>query len=187
MVAITINTQQMSKLTKALGHIKNGVPRALAPAINRALSSGQTVVKREIRKEYVIKAKDIPSRVKRANYTSLHGQIVIQDGMLELNKFRYNPKFAPHGKMRRPLFAQVRTKGGGTISRGFVADVGDYSGPFVRKGDARLPIKKLLAISGPIMASQPNVGPAANKRIGDVLDKRIDHEIKRVLASAGGK
>jgi hypothetical protein len=182
---LTIDSSQLKKLDRALGHIKNGVPRALAPAINRALSSGRTVVKKEIRKEYVIKARDIPISLHRANYTSIAGHLLIKDSMLELNKFRFNPKFAPHGKMRRPLFAQIKVGGGGTISRGFVTAGGE--GPYVRKGDARLPIKKLLAIGAPIMASQPSVGPAANKRMGDVLAQRIDHEIKRVLASAGGK
>jgi len=179
---MTIDAQTMKKLERAVGHIKNGVPRVLAPAINRALSSGRTVVKKEIRKEYIIKAKDIPISLHRANYTTLGGELLIKDSMLELNKFRYLPKFARRGRMRRELFAQVKVGRGGTISRGFVTNSG--AGPYVRRGDARLPIKKLLAIGAPIMASQPAVGPVANKRMGDVLAKRLDHEIKRVLSTA---
>jgi hypothetical protein len=182
MVAITFDASQLAKLEKQLAHIKKGVPKVLAPAINRALAKGKTEIKREIRKEYLIKAKDIPMTVKRATYGQLGGAIEVKQGMLDLNKFRYSPQFAPGGRMRRPLYAQVRVGGGGTMAGGFIATAGSYSGPFIRAGASRLPINKLLTISAAIMASQPTVGPAANKAMGDTLDKRIDHELKRVLA-----
>jgi minor tail protein Z (GPZ) len=177
MVAITIDPRQLAKMERALRGIEKGVPKAMAPAINRALSSGQTVIKREIRKEYVIKAKDIPTKIKRASYGNLKGEIIIQSGMLGLNKFRTRG-----GLGRRPLWAQVKVGGGGVIASGFWAGSGLYR----RVGPPRLPIKRLMAIGAPIMASQPAVGPAANERMGEVLAKRMDHEMQRVLAGAGG-
>jgi hypothetical protein len=188
MVQIVVNAGQLRRLEGALRGIKDGVPRALAPAINRALDRGRTVIKREIRKEYVIKAGDIPIRVKGANRSTLSGQIIIKQGMLDLNKFIYSPRFPVFGKRRRPVFIQVRVGGGGTRSDAFVATMpSGYTGPFARKGPSRLPVKKLLSIGAPIMAGQPSVGPAANEAMGDALAKRIDHEMKRVLASAGGR
>jgi hypothetical protein len=187
MVQITISSAQIAKLTRALGHIKNGVPKALSPAINRALNTGRTVIKREIRKSYVIKAKDIPIKVVGATRSTLGGAIIIQQGMLDLNKFPVRPMFPVRGKGRKPVWAQVRKGGGGTMPGAFVSAVpSGYVGPFIRKGSSRLPIQKLVTIGAPIMASQPSVGPAANKAMGDTLDKRLDHEMKRVLASAGG-
>jgi hypothetical protein len=59
-----------------------------------------------------------------------------------------------------------------------------YIGPFTRVGKARLPIRKRIAIGAPIMASQPNVGPAVNKAMGDTLAKAMDQQIKRVMAGA---
>jgi hypothetical protein len=174
----------MRKLTRAVEGIKNGVPRVLAPAINRALAKGQTTVKREIRKDYLIKAKDIPTKLRRASYGTLGGEIRIEQGMLDITKFKYSPKTVQRGRNRRPLSVQVKKGGGGIVARGFVSSLG----PFQRRSFApRLPIRKILVIGAPIMASQPNVGPAANKAMGDELVKRIDHELGRVLASAGGK
>jgi hypothetical protein len=184
---LTIDASQMKRLERTVKNIEKGVPRVLAPAINRALASGKTEIKREIRKEYLIAAKDIPMSVKRATYSTLSGHINIKDKMLELGKFRVTPKGVAKRKRVVLVRAQVKKSGGAkTIARAFIANVGDYTGPFVRKGESHLPVKKLLAISSPIMASQPNVGPAANKRMGDVLAKRIDHEIIRVMNSAGG-
>jgi hypothetical protein len=182
-VAIQIDSRQLAKLTRTLAGIQNGVPKALAPAINSALSKGQTTIKREIRKDYLIKAKDIPTAIHRATYSSLNGHILIRQGMLDISKFKYRPKGVQKRKKKKPLFAQVKKGKGGFIARGFVSG----KGPFQRRSFApRLPIRKILVIGAPIMASQPNVGPAANKAMGDMLAKRVDHEMKRVLAGVGG-
>jgi len=181
---ITIDARDLLRIERATRDIKNGVPRVLAPAINRALSSGKTVVSREIRKIYTIKHKDIPMALHRARYASLNGQITIKQGMLGADKFKYRPKV--RGSRRRELFVQIKKSGGGIVKRGFVTShMGE--GPFQRRSTAgRLPIRKVIAIGAPIMATQPSVGPAANKAIGDTFAKRIDHEIKRVLANPKG-
>jgi hypothetical protein len=185
MVALQIDARQMRKLERSLSNIKDGVPRALAPAINRALDKGRTEVRRGIRAEYLIKQKDIPIKVHGANQSRLSGQIVITDKMMALGKFKVTPKGV--GGRRRVLHAQVKKKGGGGyLPHAFNVNTGGYIGPFERKGAARLPIRRLLSISAPIMASQPAVGPVVNKAMGDTLAKRIDHEINRVMASAGG-
>jgi hypothetical protein len=185
MVALQIDTSQLKKMTSTLAGIPDGVRKALVPAINRALSSGQTTVKREIRKEYLIKAKDIPTKLHRARYASPVGHIRIDQGMLGVDKFRYKPMGVQKRKHKKPLFVQIKRSGGGAVLRSF-ATYGK-GGPFQRRSASpRLPIRKLLAIGAPIMASQPHVGPAVNKAMGDTLAKRIDHEMKRVLASAGG-
>jgi len=189
MVQITIDPKQLAKLTKAVDHIKNGVPRALTPAINRALASGKTVVKREIRKEYLIKAKDIPIALHKASYGKMRGEIVIKDGMMPLGNFKVSPKGVQKRKNKQIIKAQVkRSASGGPLPHAFNLSLGNYTGPFMRyHGVGRLPIHRLLTISAPIMASQPTVGPAVNKVMGDTLAKRIDHEIVRLLEKAGGK
>jgi hypothetical protein len=183
---IEIGTAQLERLIKTVGHLKNGVPRVMAPAINRALEAGRTAIRREIRKEFLIKQKDIPMRLAKANYTKLQGEIEIKQGMLDLGKFKVQPRGVQKRKNKRTITAQVRTTGGGMIPHAFVAAMRGYTGPFMRyKGVGRLPIHRLLAIGAPIMASQPNVGPVANARMGEILAKRIDHEIIRVMDQAG--
>ena len=182
MVEITIDSRELAKLDKVLVGIKNGVPKVLVPAINRSLDRGRTTVRREIRKAYLIKQKDIPIKVIGANRNRLGGTIVIKDTMLELGKFSIRPRGVQKRKNKQPLRAQVRVNGGGTLPHAFMTSFG---GPFQRVGPERLPIRKLLAIGAAIMASQPAVGPAASKAMGDSMDKQIDHQIKRLLATAG--
>jgi Prophage minor tail protein Z (GPZ). len=182
-VAIQIDARQLKNLERKLGGIEKGVPKALAPAINTALAKGQTTIKREIRKEYLIKAKDIPTAIHRATYSSLNAHILVRQGMLDASKFVYRPKAVQKRKNKKPLFVQIKKSGGGFIARGFVSRLG----PMQRRSFApRLPIRKILTIGAAIMASQPNVGPAVNKAMGETLAKRIDYEMKRVLARIGG-
>lgn len=183
MVALNIDAKQLQRLTRSVRRIENGVPRVLVPAVNRALASGRTTVRREIRKTYLIKQKDIPMSLHKARYASPSGHISIKQGMLGAEKFRYNPRFPT--KRRKQMFVQIKKGGGGFVARGFASNA--LTGPFQRRSSApRLPIRKIIAIGAPIMATQPAVGPAANKAMGDTLAKRIDHELKRVLASSGG-
>jgi hypothetical protein len=183
MVAINLDAKQLAKLKRSLSHIENGVPKAFVPAVNRALAAGQTTVKREIRKIYTIKSKDIPTKLHRARYASPIGHIRIDQGMLDASKFFYSPKAVQRRKSKKPLFVRVKKGGGGFIARGFVSRLG----PYQRRSDApRLPIRKIITIGAPIMAAQPTVGPAVNEKMGDTLARRIDHEVERVLASAGG-
>src|SRR5215472_10043791 len=135
MVAIDIDPKQMKKLTAALGGIKNGVPRALTAAVNRALASGKTTVKREIRKHYLIKSKDIPIAVMKASFGKPQGRVILRQGMLELSEFRFSPKSI---RSKRPLYAQVKKGGGGYIRTGFVAQMeSGHIAPFRRVGAAR--------------------------------------------------
>jgi hypothetical protein len=181
MVAIEIHSGAMGQLAAKLAHIEKGVPKVLVPAINRALASGKTVVKREIREDYTIKAKDIPATVQRATYGNLNGSIKISQGMMPLDHFNVRPRGVQRRKKKRPIWAQVKKGGGGFIGSAFYIPSG---GPYSRIGRERFPIYKLATISAAIMATQPAVGPEVNKKMGDTLDKRIDHELKRVLAGA---
>src|SRR5580765_8106507 len=186
MVALQIDAKQLRHLQRVVRHIENGVPKVLAPAINRALDKGRTTVRRQIRKIYVIKSKDIPVAVKGASVSRLSGEIVLKQGMLELNKFKVRPSGVQRRKNKRPVFAQVKVGGGAVMHGAFVPAGVGYVGPFIRaSGAGRLPMHKLLAIGASIMATQPTVGPEVNKQMGDTLAKRIDHEIERVMAGAG--
>ena len=188
MVEIDIGAAELKKLQKALLGIKNGVPRVVVPAINRALYSGQTTIKREIRKSYMIKYGDIPTKVHRAVRQpatgDAGGNVTVKQGMLDLNKFPFTPK---KPGTRRMMHVQVKKGAGRNIPHAFTASMpaSGYLGPFLRKGKSRLPIKKLVTIGASIMASQPVVVAAVNHEMGETLDKRLDHELQRVLTRAG--
>jgi len=191
MVEIELDASAMLKLSKALDGIKNGVPRVLAPSINRSLNHGRTVIKREIRKDYTIKARDIPTVMHYATRERLGGAITIRSGMLDLMKFKVRPDMPPRQSgvavaNRRMVHAEVRVGRGGNLPHAFVARMPNaVVGVFSRVGKARLPIKRRLAIGAPIMASQPHVQDAAGKAMQETLIKRINSQVERLLSRRG--
>jgi hypothetical protein len=183
MVEISIDASALKKLIKVVGFIRNGVPRVLVPAINRGLTHGRTVLKREITKQYTIKAKDIPTKVKPANYTNLNGYVTVKQGMLGLEKFRHTPVSPP--KHPRMVRAEVRIGRGGNIPHGFVQRMPNaFVGIFTRYGKERLPIKRLLTIGAGIMASQPGVRGTVAREMRDTTVRRVHHEVDHLLAVA---
>jgi hypothetical protein len=184
MVEIELDPSAVQKLIKTVGFIKNGVPRVLVPAINRSLTHGRTVLKREIREDYTIKAKDIPVGIKYANPSKLSGSVSIKQGMLGLEHFKHTPKNPP--KHPRMVHAEVRIGKGGNIPHGFVQRMPNaFVGIFTRVGKARLPIKRLLAIGASIMASQPHVRTKVGTEMRDTLIKRVNYQMGRLLETAG--
>ena len=189
MVSLTITGDQMKRLQKAMSQIKDGVPKALAGAINRTLNKGKTEVKRAIRQHYLIKAKDIPAKVRGVNPTRLYnGQLFIRDTMVDLNKFRVRPKGVQRRKNKKMLFVQVKTTGGKLMPHAFVAGMpSGYIGPFERRGTERLPIDKLVAIASAIMASQKDVMSTVQKAMDETLDVAVGQQINRYMAKVNTK
>jgi len=183
MVSINIDAKQMEQMAKQVAHIKDGVPRVMAAAINRALSKGKTVVKKEIRKVYMIKARDIPIAVVRATFTRMNGHVLIQSGMLPLSDFPHTPRVRTARTSGKPIKVTVKKGQGGKLRTGFLTTFkSGHIGIYKRIGKEPLPIQELRSIGAPIMAAQPQVGPAASKAISETFAQRLDHEIKRVLA-----
>jgi hypothetical protein len=189
-VTIQIDTREIAKIALATRKIADGVKRVLAPAVNRALSAGRTAASREIRANYLIKNKDIPMRIQQSGES---GAILIESGMLKLYDFKVAPKGVQRRARKKPVFAQVKVGGGAYLGGGFVAQMkSGHVGVFMRSSSRMMftkpwkqQINELLTIGAPIMATQPAVGPAVNERMGEVLEKRMDHELNRVLRSAG--
>jgi hypothetical protein len=184
MVGLTIDAKQLKRLEWVIGHIEGGVEKAVSGAINKTLSKGKTTVKREIRKIYEIKAKDIPVSLTKAHPGSQQGEIRVEDGMLALIQFKVRPRTVMRkGGRRRIIQATVRRGKGGAIPHGFIGQMASgHVGVFTRVGKTRLPIGERLSIGSPIMASQPSVGPQVNKAMGDAMEKNMDNQIERVLA-----
>jgi hypothetical protein len=179
MVALTIDGSQIKKLVQAVKHIEDGVPKVVKPVIAECLEVGKQAVKKAIQAQYVIQSSDIHMEVVMKN--NMSGAVEIRGGMLRLTRFPHHPTAAPRGVMPALMWAQVKRGGGGVMPGGFMTASGD--GIFIRSGGAsRLPINKLLTIGAPIMASQPSVGPVANKEMGDDLAFRIDKALRGVLA-----
>ena len=182
MIQVAIDAKALKRHARRLDKIKGGAPKAMSLALNRTVRSGKTEVSKQARAIYLIKKRDLDATIStrtagmRAEVRSKHV------GMLPLYDFQVKPKRAFSGRL---LHEAVKKGGGGTLGRAFVGQMkSGHAGVFARATDKRLPIRELWAISAPIMISQEPVAEPAMEKMNEVFQKRMDHEIGRLLASA---
>jgi hypothetical protein len=181
MIQVVIDTKALKRHARRLDKIKGGAPKAITSALARTMRSGRTEVTRQTRNIYLIKARDVQGSL-TTRLAGMQGEIRSKhSGMLPLIDFQVRPKKLYSGRL---LHATVKKGGGGTLGRAFVGAMGGHIGVFARSTGKRLPVRELKAISAPIMISQEPVAEPAMEKMNEVFQKRIDHEIGRLLKSA---
>ncbi len=174
---IEFNVTQIERAERLLGEIPGALPKAQASAINRSLITARAEIVRAVRKEYVIKAEDVRStiRVTNASAASPMGQIKSMGGPIPLVKF--------DASKDNPVRARVKKNGAKKpIKHAFRQTMGNgYQGLWIRAGKARYPLKQLYGPSIPQMIGNENVIKSVEEKAIETLDKRIDHEINRIL------
>lgn len=173
---IEFNVKQIERAERLLGGIPGALPKAQASAINRSLITARAEIVRAVRKEYVIKAEDIRNtiRVTNASASAPIGRIKSLGGPIPLVKFDVS---------KNPVRARVKKTGAKKpIKHAFRQSMGNgYQGVWIRAGKERYPLKQLYGPSIPQMIGNENVIKSVEEKALETLDKRIDHEIDRIL------
>ena len=158
------------------------IEKAIARAAKRAADAGKTETKRQLAAEYTLP----PTEIGKTIFTggSVTGSWMrLRSSPIALTKFK---SVTPKGVMppaKGPVKAQVKKSGGAELKMAFVAKMkSGHIGVFERKGEKRLPIKELFGPSttGMFKANE-NVNVAVLEKIQETLDKRIEHELGRIL------
>ncbi|MBU2701683.1 hypothetical protein Ga0466249_002802 [Sporomusaceae bacterium BoRhaA] len=174
---IEFNASQIERAEQLLGGIKDALPKAQASAINRSLTTARTEIVRSVRKEYVIKAEDVRNTIKVTNASAASpiGSIKSMGGPIPLVKFDTSKE--------NPVRVRVKKSGAKKpIKHAFLQAMGNgYRGIFIRSGKARYPLKQLYGPSVPQMVGNETVMKSVEEKAIQTLDKRMDHEINRIL------
>lgn len=149
-------------------------------ALNRAATAGQTRASVTVRREYVIKAADVKKRIKirKATAANLSAQIRASGPVIPLMKFDVTPTFPDIMNVH----ARVKKGGKKPIQSGFVTRAENgHVNVFTRAGRNRFPIKGRYGPSIAQMMGKDEVVDDIQTRAQDVLDKRLEHELDRLL------
>ena len=86
---IKIDEEKMANAQKALAGVKNGAPKAMSRAINRAAKFGKTRSSKLIRKAYTINAKAVnaATKVEPSTPVTLHGAISFKSRPKQLRNY----------------------------------------------------------------------------------------------------
>lgn len=183
---IELKLEHIEKLEKILGNTPKQIPIVTARAINRAAESARTNASRSARETYIIKHKDVIStiKIKKANPNDLQADIKSRGFANKLINFKVNPN-KPQPKRKRPLVLSVKRGSQKTMRNGFVAQMSSgHVNVFTRVSKRRLPVQGHFGPSIPQMLGNESVVSFVENKAIQVLDTRLEHEIKRLLGGA---
>lgn len=182
-MTIEVKAEQLQKADVWLANVKDGVSKALASALNRTAQNVAAEATRKTRETYDIKAGDVRRtvRISRATKNNLTAYVKSLGSPIPLIQFKVRPSRPP----KRPpavLTASVKRSGGKPIPGAFVSTMNSgHMGVFERVGKKRLPVRELHGPPAPTMLNEPGVRQHIEEQAVIRLEKRLDHEILRLL------
>lgn len=179
---VQVRVHHAEQLERIFSQSKKEANIVLWRAINRAAIAARTRASVEIRKKYVIKAADVKRRIKikSANATQLVAEIRASGPVTPLMQFDVSPKFPDIMKVRARVLRENSME---VIQTGFVTRVrkNGFVNVFTRVGTSRYPIRGLYGPSVAQMMGKDEIIESIQARAQEMLDNRLEHEIKRFL------
>lgn len=186
-VIVDVVEDSLDKATRLLAGINGGVYKAVGSALSRAAATGKTAAKQPVMKEYTISQSEFLARTRNINHfvrESSGGISVVfgfRGNVIPLMKF--NTRVNGSGQ----TVTQVKRSGSAeTLNRAFSAQMGGHRGVYERVGVKRFPVEELYGPATPqMMYSNEEVTDEIERKVADTYEKRIDHEILRILNGWG--
>ena len=186
-IIVDVVEDSLDKVPRLLAGINGGVYKAVGSALTRAADSGKTAAKQPVTKEYTISQSEFLARTKNINHfvrESSGGISVVfgfRGNVIPLMKF--NTRVNGSGQ----VVTQVKRSGSAAmLDRAFSAQMGGHRGVYERTGPSRFPVKELYGPATPqMMYSNEAVTDEIERKVADTYEKRIDHEILRILNGWG--
>ena len=199
---IEIDGSELLRIAEALKESPKEIRLAVAHAANETAKSVRTKVGKEVNAEYAIKQRDIKKTIKirRAKVNSATAEVISEGERIPLHYFKHSPK--NEKRTRYGVKAQVKREGGLKVikpnsagNKAFKVKIHDSSMIFIRKGEKRIPIKKLHTLSVPQMISDINGKSPVIKRIqlhtqkelAKKVDQEINYRLDKIAKEAGEK
>lgn len=173
-----------------LAGVENGARDAVWASLRRAGEHGLTVGMKIVSEEYAIGQNELKrhTRTIRRVKEGASGGLEIEFGYAGhvIPLIRFDTRVGSDGRIHaRVLRSNVRE----LIDNAFIARVGDqHTGVFVRKGAKRKPIRQLYGPSsvGAFYEHEETVDKM-EAEVQSTFEKRIEHEITRILNGWGSK
>ena len=187
---VEITSEQIARVESILNGVQRGPEKVFFNAINRALDTVRTTAGRQIREVYAIKQKDLRAegniKLKKASQNDLAGEIVFAGCKIPLYRFNVTPKQPAQGV--RVKAAVLKSSAQTEFEHAFIAQIqGERVGMFERATAKHLPLEEFPGPSAAPLAGNCVVLEQVEQAAQETIDKRIDHEIDRILSGYGGK
>lgn len=187
-LVIDLAEEGLARAERILTGIPGGAKKAIGSALARAAASGKTYAKTAVAEEYNISGSTFLRYTKNMNHftTDKNGNLSVVFGFkgssIPLITFARNPGRDGH------VYVRVRRSGtGAMLDHAFFASMGSHLGIYERIAAPRLPIRELYGpATTQMMYSNENVLDQIEEKVAEAFEKRVDHEITRLLNGWGG-
>ena len=182
-----IGNENIERINKILAGIPGGAFKATYAALKRAGSTAKTKAGQFAAAEYTINKgtfmRNVTEKVHTEGGTGGVASISISFAGTVLPLLEFSTRYSRGGQ----LTTQVKRSGGAaTLQHAFAANVFGPIAVFERVGAPRFPVEQKFGPSTGHMMQNENVVEKMGETIRDTFDKRIEHEILRVLNGWGG-
>lgn len=185
-VKIELSKEALERANKLLSGVSGGLIRATSAAMKRAGASGKTAAGRHAAAVYTIRKGDFMRNVTvKQHVADLGGvaQLSISFAGNVMPLMTFESKVDASGRVRTRVKRESAVT---TLDHAFQASVGGHDGIYERYGASRLPIQQKYGPSTAHMMADPNVVEQMEATVVDAFEKRIDHEVLRILNGWGG-
>lgn len=185
---ITSDTDKsIERASKILAGVKNGAFKAVYWSMKRAGESTKTQAGRYASAQYYInksKFMDNTRMKTKSQYSQGSGYVNITYAGYVLSILDFHTRFSKHGGITSVQVMRGGSKG--KIDKAFVANIWGHTGAYERTTPKRFPLEEKYGPSTAHMMQNPYVIEEMDKNIHEVFERRIDHEITRILNGWGG-
>jgi len=181
---IEIKMQNVEEIKAKLGSLGQNAPKVISRVINRVIVNVKKNMAVSAKKRYIVKTEDIKKTLTSSNATSSNLSAFVRSSgtLIPLYKFKVSPNQPRPKNPPKNFKARVLKASSLKPLQGFVAKMkSGHLGVFERKDSSRLPIKELYGPPIPQMLGNEEVWKDIEKEANQTVEKRMDHEIKRLL------
>lgn len=200
---IEITNDTIEKINVLLADVPKGAETVFSNAINRGLSRIKTQALKRVKKVYTADSEALTAatttRVNKASKGNLAGYVSFSGVKLPLYKFNVSPRKPATGQQ---VTAAVKKGGSGTpFEDAFIAEMSNgHIGVFERTGvqgiEARVEkwkknkhsekIEEKMGLSAAQMIENENIIEGLEREAQEIVNKRLIHEMNRILNGYGG-
>lgn len=184
---ISISVEGMDAVKRAMGNCPRKINLALSRAVNRTVTTVKSNISKQVRAGYTIKAQDVKDSLEISKATAAKPYAIVKSTgqRISFTKFRISPqeprpRNPPGGGYKVTI---KKSSGLKAVPRGFLAYARGSLGFFQRTGSSRFPITRLTGPSVPEMIGRPQIITDIEKQAGTMLQKRMSHEVERILGA----
>jgi len=183
-----VGSMKLDRLNKLLAGIPGGIWKASYSALKRAGDTAKSRAGQFAADEYTISKGDFMKNVTmKTDISSDSGSVVsmnIRYAGNVLPLLAFNTRYSRDGL----ITTQVKRNGGAaTLQHAFAERVFGPIAVFERVGAPRFPVEQKFGPSTAHMMGNEQVIERMDETIRETYDKRIEHEIMRVMNGWGGK